>query len=702
MNQGRARCLVMRSSVVYFRMFLALLTFGTTAGAGSAPLAQSPTSLYMDLGANHLRFHRYRSGLVIDFGNESFRKYDLAYDSPWRPSASGSTLTGGEATLTVPWLGGAARLTLSVSSSKGPFVVRANGRAHRGLPVVQGNKLLVMFDLGELAAGDHEMRLNLPRAVTVFRAELASSSAVACPVEGPIGIVPNWLGNARALDIVVEIPPAASLHFAVQGRAPAEVWARPADAPAVKLWSSEAVPATAAVAEQIVSLASFAGQLVTLSLRSDTCGAIWVAPRIDVSAAIAKEPAPIKNVILLVVDTLRADRLSMYGNTRVKTPRLTAAAAARGLVMLRNQSMAPSSPPSHATIQTGQIPRVHGAVGDQGAIKSNAPVLSAILKTAGFWTGYVGNNDFAMGRFRKIGQWDSFHTPAMEGKGIDCTKVVAGALDMVDVARKKQQRFFISMLPTEPHVPYRFHPGITETYFAGPFAPPFGKQVTGQHLDRFKSLRLGPRSMEQLRGLHDGEVAYFDTCYGALEDGLVQRGVDKDTVIVLASDHGEGLGERGGRVGHAYSLNHELVTVPFIVIGSAMAPGYVSNVSSNADIAPTVLQLLGVPADERMQGISVIAPAGGALPRVVASEYGKSYAIRAGDWHYVVPYDGKPALFDIKADPQETIDRSKASPMWLRYVKDAAGMYLAHRVQWRVASWGPLNNFSVTNPLLQR
>src|SRR6185503_21147595 len=103
-------------------------------------------------------------------------------------------------------------------------------------------------------------------------------------------------------------------------------------------------------------------------------------------------------------------------------------------------SMAPSSPPSHVTLHTGQIPRVHGAAGDKGEAVAGAPILSAILGDAGFFTGYVGNNDFAMGRVRKGARWSEAHTPAREGQGIDCTAVVKRALAMVKTARGKGQR----------------------------------------------------------------------------------------------------------------------------------------------------------------------------------------------------------------------------------------------------------------------
>jgi hypothetical protein len=86
---------------------------------------------------------------------------------------------------------------------------------------------------------------------------------------------------------------------------------------------------------------------------------------------------------------------------------------------------------------------------------------------------------------------------------------------------------------------------------------------------------------------------------------------------------------------------------------------------------------------------------------VVASEYGKSYALRAARWHLVVDYSGRGELFDTAADLDEKTDRSgdAAAAIPLRYLRDAAGLYLAHRAEWKAATWGALNDLAPGNPL---
>ena len=208
---------------------------------------------------------------------------------------------------------------------------------------------------------------------------------------------------------------------------------------------------------------------------------------------------------------------------------------------------------------------------------------------------------------------------------------------------------------------------------------------------------------DQVRALYDGEVTHVDRCLAALEDGLRAAGVLDKTAIVVASDHGEGMGERGTNTGHAYGLTRELVDTPFVIIGGVAAARVVSP-SSNADIAPTVLDVLGLPADVRMQGHSLVADTlAPPLPRVVASEYGRSYALRATRWHLVVGYDGKGELFDSAVDTDEAHDRSgdAAAAIPLRYLRDAAGLYLAHREEWHATTWGAWNDLAPGNPLMK-
>jgi choline-sulfatase len=671
----------------------------------------------IDLAANAVRWHVYDAGLVVPVASEGLRKYDLEYRSPWGAvrevdGERGRVLGGRRATLTLPWDGGGAAIVEVRARGRGRLALAA-GRRALGRHALDGSWQVLRFAVpaGALPAGEAALTLEAPAGTLVRSLELIPDGAAAgcggaAPALGATAVGrPDALGGAARLALHLEIPAGAYLVAAparvdgAAGPVPARVTVTAADGAVATL-----ADGALAAREHVWSLAGFADQLVRLELESPGCDVRWDRPAV---ALAERPPAPPpaaapQNLLLLVIDTLRADRLAVHGDTRVETPRLTAAARARGVVFRRNQAMSPSSPPSHATIHTGQIPRVHGAAGDTGTVGPGAPVLAAALGAAGFHTAYVGNNDFAMGRLAKAAGWDVARTMVYLGKGIDCAPMVEEVLGVVAAARDTGRRWFVTMLPIEPHVPYRYHPGITERYYAGPFEPPLGKRVTGAHLGRIAKLKMTPRRWEQLRGLYDGEVTYVDGCFGALEDGLAALGVLDDTAIVVTSDHGEGLGERGGRAGHAYGLHGELIDVPLIVLGGGLPAGAVDVVTSNLDLAPTALELLGLPVDPRMQGASLVplARAGAPWPhRVVASEYGRSYALRGGRWRLVVGYDGRATLHDVIADPEEARDVSAEAPMARRWLREAAGLYLAHRVAWRAATWGNLADLAASAPL---
>ncbi len=656
-------------------------------------LADAPR---FDLDANRARWHVYDRGLVIPIASAGLAPYDLAYRSPWGPIAvvdgePGRTLKG-KATLDLPWIDGdgAAHLRLR---ARGPGKISAAiDRTRLGSATLPAGWADVELTVpaGVLTAGEHRLVVDGAKGVRWGEAELATDGAVGCPA----GAADAW----RRVSLYGELPVTAHLVARPTGAERIRVVVTDETGAATEVYAGPAAALPAAL-----PLPATGDRVVRLDLEADGGCARWSGAAIAVAAAPARpRPAPVDNVILIVVDTLRADRLAAYGATRIKTPRLTAAAAARGVVFARHQSMAPSSPPSHATIHTGQIPRVHGIAGDTGTFAADTPVLSAVLAAAGLATTYAGDNDFAMGRFRTIGRWDRFAAPIFAGGGKDCGPIIAEALKAATAAQTARRRFFVSLLPIEPHVPYRFHAGITEAYYPRPIGKPFAASVTGAHLSKIAggSLKMDADRWAQLRALHDGEVEHFDRCYGALEDGLAAAGLLERTAIIIASDHGEGLGERGGKVGHAYSLHRELVATPLIVIGG-VAAGRVDVATSNLGLAATVLDLLGQPADPRMQGASLLPLATTAtpLPRIVASEYGKSYALQASRWHLVVGYAGESSLHDVVADAEETIDRSADRPIALRALRDAAGLYLAHRKDWREATWGGLADLRPGGPL---
>jgi len=691
------------------------------AGADEPRLADAPT---IDLLANRHRWHLHRKGLIVPFAGEGLRKYSQEYSQPWgevidHDGRAGRTLARPAATLTVPWHHGdeATALLWVHGLVDGQRVqLEVNGR-HAGASAArtEWSALQMAIPRGALRQGENQIRVHVARAGRVagtksyglFHAlELVPGPTDAIPRPPPLTPVararhgaekPALTGLPRMV-LHVEVPRGAWLQVDTGGEEGARLRARArtVDGESQVLIDTTARPG--AWTRHRVSLAQFADRLVELELSADNAGA-WAEPVIALEEAkLAPAPPTYDNLVLVVVDALRSDRLAVYGKTRVRTPRITAEAEKRGVVFLHNQAASPSSPPSHGSIQTGMIPRVHGVTGDRAQLAPGTPMLSTQLGAAGVATAYFGNNPFGMARLEKPGKWTAFHQPSREGKGHDCTALVPEMLAFAGEQKRAGRRFFISSLPYEPHTPYRYHRGISDRFFPGPWGPPVGKHVDGGLLSSLSSgrTRLSDAQWEQLRALYDGEVEYFDACFGRLIDGLAEIGAGRDTAVVLTSDHGEGMFEHG-HMGHAFGHYAELGNVPLVVMADRLTPSSrkLTTVTSHLDIAPTVLQLMGVEPDRRVQGhslIPVIRRQGAWPPRVVPLEYGRSYALRARRWKLIVDYSGTESLFDLESDPTEQTDLVGKNHMAHRYLRDLAGFYLAHRTRWTMARWGPLND----------
>ncbi|MCG8421703.1 MAG: sulfatase-like hydrolase/transferase [Proteobacteria bacterium] len=706
--------------------------------AASAPAIALDDEPDIDLVDNRYLWHLYRGGLIIPVAGEGLRKYSQQYRDPWRKTTvlfagkRARFLDSRRATLRFPWAGrggGTLRLRLHGIADQQRLTISLNGRRLQRFSAPPSWQVIdVELPASALRSGENSLvmeakkrgRVGRSRAYAAFHSiEIATrgtemhrtwprlSPAALVGIDG--GRKPSLVGF-EALAINVEIPKTAWLSVAtgiVSGAARFRITARTVEgservlldhAQDSKGWQQHHIPLTR-LADRLVRLQFSTERPGGRPLDRPDDAWAWGRPRIQLEAATRRQrPPPVRNLILVVVDALRSDRLAVYEKTRVRTPRITRESTRRGVAFLYSQAASPSSPPSHGSIQTGMIPRVHGVTGDKAQLKSGTPMISTVLGARTISTGYYGNNAFGMARLEKPGRWTAYHQPSREGLGIDCKPLVEQILSFTRKQARRGKRFFVSSLPYETHVPYRYHEGITDRYYAGPYPPPLGKSVSGDMLGRITggSVKMNESRWAQLKALYDGEAEYMDGCFGQLLDGLAGDGLIDQTAIILTSDHGEGMYEHG-RMGHAFGHYAELADIPIILF----VPGLVDKgmrlpiAVSHIDIAPTVLDLMGVDIEPRMQGESLlplVLRRGPWTPRVVSLEYGRSFALRAQRWKYIVDYAGNESLFDLQRDPDEQTDLVDARPLALRYMRDLTGFFLVHRSRWRVRSWGTLNN----------
>jgi len=682
-----------------------------------APPALDEAGPSLDLVSSSALLHLYQHGLVIPFASEGFRKYSQEYTNPWKGTSkieerTGRILGSTAASLRFPWPDEPGEATVIVrvhgGSAGKKLSVRLNGKPVKNATLDSGwQQLAIPIGTGLLLKGENTLALGTGKKSAVFHSIEIAVGKVAEPADPwPAASAtttvstggkaePSLAGFSRML-IPVEIPQDGWLVLGTLGAAHFQVTVAAENRPAkLLLDEKQTVPM---VPERRLSLAEFAGKLVALELaiRDGAADAAWIAPRILLpKVAVSPRPRPVHNTILLVADALRADKLPMFANTRVRAPNIAKTAEATGISFTTTQAASPSSPPSHATIQSGCMPRKSGILGDKSKLNPGTPMVSALLAKAGIATDFVGDASFAMKRLLPASTWNEFHQPNAEGKGGDCSAVIKQILAFSD--KQGDKRFFVSAVAFEAHTPYIYHEGTTEHYYSGPMDPAIGKSPDGVILTAIvgRKLTMTPERWGQLKGLYDGEVEHLDGCFGALTEGLKSRGLADKTDIILLADHGEGFLEHGS-MGHAYGQYAELTHVPLTFFLPGVGHGQkIDTVVGHIDVVPTILDRMGIGADPRLQGESLMpmmSRQGPWMPRVMPSEYGRSYSLRARDLHYVVDYGGNESLFDVTTDPDEKTDAKDKRPLALRYFRDLAGLYLAHRAQWSTAAWGTLNN----------
>ncbi|MFL6235029.1 MAG: sulfatase [Thermoanaerobaculia bacterium] len=392
-----------------------------------------------------------------------------------------------------------------------------------------------------------------------------------------------------------------------------------------------------------------------------------------------QRPAPggrPRNVILYLVDTLRADHLGCYGYSRPVSPRIDA--FARQAATFRH-TVAQSSwtRPATTTILTGLLPRTHGVNGRRDKLSEQALTLAEMLQARGYQTaGFVTNGNVARG----FGLNQGFETyQLLPAKRSAATDVNAAAAGWLASGWKRDAPFFLYLHTVEPHAPY-----TPPAPFRQRFAPEVHDEMLTSrrvfHRLEGGSLAPTPELRQSLLDLYDAEIATNDAAFGELIDLLVRRGLWEDTAVVFVSDHGEELFEHGGWE-HGRTLHSEMLDVPLIVRAPGAAPRTVQRQAQQVDVAPTVLDLLGLPVPPVVEGRSlapwILGDAPQDEPEAEAYSWLDQHGFRAASvttpaWRLIedrAPSPGR-ALYDRRADPGESRDLADDRAVRAGYLRD--------------------------------
>jgi arylsulfatase A-like enzyme len=317
-------------------------------------------------------------------------------------------------------------------------------------------------------------------------------------------------------------------------------------------------------------------------------------------------PKPSRNVLLIVVDSLRRDHLGCYGSTRATSPSLDrfAAAATR---FDDATSQASWTTPAMGALLTSRYPTTLGIQGTISALPDGALLLSEVLAAEGFATGAVVSHSFCSSQWNFQQGFQQFDESNVLGHDAVTSEAVTDrALDFVKEHRADP--FFLWVHYFDPHFGYVAHPEWDFAVAPG-YAGPVRSGMTYEELWKMRR-SLAPADLDQVERLYDSEVAFTDRAIGRLLDGLKAQGVDEKTLVVITADHGEEFLDHGGLF-HGKTLYGEVLHVPLLARLPGLPPGVDARAVASVDLFPTLLDALGVPAPEGIAGRSLLRRATG-------------------------------------------------------------------------------------------
>ncbi len=369
----------------------------------------------------------------------------------------------------------------------------------------------------------------------------------------------------------------------------------------------------------------------------------------DIGARLARP-----NVVIFLVDTLRADRLGVYGYDKPTSPALDA--FADGAVVFENAwAESAWTRPSVASMFTGLLPTSHRAVDRDSMLPEQAATLAEILTAYGW-------ESFGLTRNENAGRSFGFAQGFSEFRNVrsqDDEPLVDRALAWLD-DRSKERPFFVHIHTVGPHAPYDPPLELAEAFRADEAPERYRRLRYIQRLDGGLE-EPEARTAELLSRLYDAEVAENDRLFGRLLAELEARRLLEDTVVIFVSDHGEEFGEHE-RWGHGNALYEESLRIPFVIRLPGVAPRRIDGPAQLVDLAPTLLGYLGIEAPPSDGRDLLLAESAGDGRRDVWAHLDldgrRSAALIRGRYKLVLPQTRSaggsgPMLFDLEADPEE-------------------------------------------------
>lgn len=682
-------------------------TVGGTPGKATPPAkapSRGPERAVYSLVDNRLSAHLTRGGgLFIPAGSAAFAKYNRFGNmmkggkKAWELRQTEgdlkvARLTGSSGSVFVPLTAAqAARPTVRLrvhSSGDGTLSMRVNDNKDVNGPLVAGWQTVELtVPAGQLKEGENGLTLfTKPSSAAFAWMQIGGSTPAADDASAAF-----YETGAKAL----VIPKDGALSWYAMVPAKGKLTGDLTDGSCTVTVVATAEDGTTAEGKltglgSAVDLASIAGKAARLDLAASGCAQAQLASAALVVPGTApeiKRGAPPKNVVFIIMDSMRADHIRAFNpKARAETPNLDKLADASA-VFLQNYVQGNESQVSHAAMWTSMYLAKHKSPNMKDILPDKFVTIDEVAKKAGKFVAGVSANGYIRPKRGYGSAWDKFVNHIESSMGLKGIDVLEKGLSFI--TPKKDQPWFLYLGLIDTHVTLRAKQPWLDKYapnWSGRFLKGFGDDGTGG-----VPKNLTDAEMAYVKALYDSNVSYQDDLVGKLLAKLEEWGVRDETMIIITADHGDELWE-DGRFGHGGSVRDTLTHVPLMIHYPPMIPaGKHPEGTDGIDIVPTLADALGIPHDPEWQGMSLLPLAnghGGYPLMSFASKYELGHAGRIGHWKAILKSAAAPNIYDFSKDPAELEDVYGKAHVGTRVLLDPMWIKRTWNAEWKKAQWG--------------
>jgi arylsulfatase A-like enzyme len=434
-----------------------------------------------------------------------------------------------------------------------------------------------------------------------------------------------------------------------------------------------------------VDLVDYAGRIVRVDLVT-TGPADWGRPLVTaapVSERSLSDRVIADHVIVWVVSALRNDRLA---GSSVPTPGF-ARFLEHSTRFTSATTNSPAPAPAHVALLTGRRP-------ERGSIAKGAKTLGERFRAAGYASALISGNGFVNDDRGFAQGFDLYRNPMRRRHPFGARILWQKARRML--AKHKNGHALLYIVTVEPHLPYTPTPESLAAEWTGSQKLPPAETAVISEAVRSGSRKVTPEERSFIEALYNAEVRDADFAFAEMLADLDKLGIADRTAVILVSDHGEEMWERGN-FGHGTHMFQEVLNIALAIAMPGQTQARKIDVPVElVDVYATALDLAGIAPNPESQGTSLVPLMRGQKrthPRPILVHLPRrSRALRMGRYKLVVPLRGSHRLYDLETDPSEQHDIMGKRPIVDRYLRNLFGIAVAYRRAWSEQRWGTPND----------